>query len=76
MQFRRFLKQNNNTNLYLLCMGVVPPWEEHRDGLASCPGSLLALLSPVAAISLACDPIFLGKEAFGLMPICLSAFSV
>lgn len=57
-------------------MGVVPPWEEHRDGLASCPVSLLALLSPVAAISLACDPIFLGKEAFGLTPICLSAFSV
>lgn len=55
MQFRNFLKQNNsnNINLYLLCMGVVPPWKKHRDDdVASCPGSLLALSQPCLLPSL------------------------
>lgn len=74
MQFRHFVKQNNIPNLYLLRMGVVPPCKKHRDDLPSCPGSLLALLSPVAAISLACDPNFFRKRSFWAhahLPVCL-----
>lgn len=60
-------------------MGMVSLWKKHRADLASVPGSLLAFLSPVAAISLAHATQFFRKRCFWahvylsvclLLPLC------